>query len=98
MIVHSHRDLLSRSSRLHAFAGRTGFIVVVFGCFLTCGDVLGQRTGTRKTAAPAPSAAPTQNSDIPQQDFAMLSAQATAAREADRVDEAITLYQKALTE
>jgi tetratricopeptide (TPR) repeat protein len=63
-------------------------------------NVMGQRRrpqGSVKPPAMTPQNADKTGAEVPAHDFDMLSSKASAAREGDRIDEAITLYAQALT-
>ena len=72
-----------------------GLLCCLLACSLTA---LGQRRrGARATAPPAKQAeASTEHAVVSQQDFDKLAADASAARDGDRLDEAVALYRKAL--
>jgi tetratricopeptide (TPR) repeat protein len=78
-----------------------GMVLVLLGCLaIVCpASALGQRRRTRTSVKPAAGMPPSTSNDqtaAPAQDFDLLAAQANAARDGDRIDEAITLYTKAL--
>jgi tetratricopeptide (TPR) repeat protein len=55
-----------------------------------------QRRGSRTVPAPAKRVATTDNTAVSQEDFDKLAAEASAARDSDKLDEAVALYRKAL--
>ena len=72
--------------------------VCVLGSFLFCSaSAMAQRARPKSSTSAGAKPASTDPSSEAQQGFDALSAQATAARESDKVDEAIALYVKALT-
>src|SRR5262245_16914777 len=86
---------LDRSTNVSRPAGARSLSLVVglSGLFLLGSmNVPAQRRPTRPGAAPPAGATP-----APQVDFDKLAAAATAAREADKIDEAIALYRQALS-
>ncbi len=79
-----------------------GAVLGLLGCLaIACSaSVLGQWRRPRASAKPPAVMPPSTNKEqtaTPAQDFDTLATQASAAREGDRIDEAITLYTKALS-
>src|SRR5690348_14305809 len=71
-------------------------VVVAIACLIICaGAGLAQRRGSQPRRGSVSSTPAVQNA-ASQQDFDTLSTQATTAREADKVDDAIELYRKAV--
>lgn len=92
-VAHSHEEIGSGAGALTSMALHRCLRVVVLGSFLIySSSALAQRPSA--TASPVP--APANLNGGTQQGFDTLAAQATAARESDKVDESIALYRKAL--
>jgi tetratricopeptide (TPR) repeat protein len=74
------------------------FTITLMGCLIICSVATSaQRRGAQTSRVAPSSGQPAANqSAITEQDFAALASQATAAREADKIEEAITLYRKAV--
>src|SRR4051794_31716123 len=74
------------------------FTITLMGCLIICSVIASaQRRGAQTSRVAPSSGQPAANqSAIASQDFAALASQATAAREADKIEEAIALYRKAV--
>src|SRR5215468_6217329 len=81
---------MNRGKLVACCVGWLSIGAICIACFDTV--AFGQRPSRLPTAAAQPA---TQNT-VTQQDFDTLAAQASAARDADKIDEAITLYRRAL--